>query len=97
MLLPQPWGDVSLYIIKYITCEGQETIVFNYHFLVLNHLQHRQLVKLPYFLLENLKHMPVVVKVVSHLETCVTNHDLIKLIIMDALEHEGRSWEEFMR
>lgn len=37
--LPQPWADVSLYLIKYINCEGTTTIVFNYHFPLLNHLQ----------------------------------------------------------
>lgn len=36
--LPQPWDDVSLYLIKYITCEGRATIVFNYNFPLLNHL-----------------------------------------------------------
>jgi len=40
--------------------------------------------------------MFVPMKVVVHMENCITNHGLIKLIIMDALECQGRSWEEFM-
>lgn len=89
--LPWPWGDVALYIIKYITYEGRETIMFNYHFSLLNHLRHRQLVNLPYFLLENIMHMFVAVNTNAYPETCVTNHGLIKLIVLDALERQGRS------
>ena len=47
LLLPQPWEDATLYLIKYITCEGREKIVFNYHFPLLNHAQHQQMIKLP--------------------------------------------------
>lgn len=38
LLLPQSWVDVTLYHIKYVTSEGREKIVFNYHFSLLNHL-----------------------------------------------------------
>lgn len=62
--LPQAWGDVSLYIIEYITYEGRETIVSNYHFALLNHLHHGKLVNIPYFLLENIRHMSVAVNIV---------------------------------
>lgn len=40
--------------------------------------------------------MVVPVKVVAHPKTCVTNHGLIKLIIMDDLECQVWSWEDFM-
>lgn len=89
--LPQPWNDVALFIIKYITCEGSETIVFNYRFPLLNHLQHSQLINLSYFLLENLKHMVVMVKAYSHRESCITNHGLIKLIILESRRSKGEA------
>lgn len=57
--LPQPWEDVALFIITYITCEGRVTIVFNYQFPLLNHLRHELFINLPYFLMENLKHMSI--------------------------------------
>lgn len=83
--LPQPWEGLSLYFIKYITHGGREKIVFNYHFPLLNHLQHQQLINLPYFLLGNIRHMVPIVKTASHLKTCVTNHGLIKIIVPDSL------------
>lgn len=36
--LPQQWADVLIYLIKYITHEGRETIAFNCHLPFLNHL-----------------------------------------------------------
>lgn len=40
--------------------------------------------------------MSSVVKIVAHPKSCVTNHELIELIVLDALERQGKSWEEFM-
>lgn len=97
MSLPQPWVDVALFLIKYITCEGRATIMFNYHFPLLNHFCHEQQINLSYLLLGNIGHMATTVKMTAHPETCVTNHCLIKLIVLDALSQQGKKWEEFMR
>ena len=83
--LPHPWEDVSLGLIKYITWVGISTIVFNYHLPLLNHLRHQQIINLPFYLLGNIKHMAAIVKTTTHSEACVTNHGLIKLIVLDAL------------
>lgn len=32
-----------------------------------------------------------------HPKTCVTNHGLIKLIVLDDLSQQGKNWEEFMQ
>jgi len=54
------WSEVSLQIMKYITCEGQFSIVYGYHFLVLSELRHgmdlplEQKLSIPYFLLQSL-------------------------------------------
>ena len=85
MPLPHPWEDVALGLIKYITYEGRSMIVLNYHFPLLNHLRHHQRIKLPFYLLGNIKHMAVEVKTATHPEACVTNHGVIKLIVLDAL------------
>ena len=39
-LLP-PWNEVSLQIMKYITCEGRFSIVYAYHFRLLTELRHQ--------------------------------------------------------
>jgi len=83
--LPKPWPDVALYLIKYITFEGRIKIVSNYNFPLQNHLWDQQLINLPYFMVGNIRHMVVAMKTTAHLEMCVTNHDLIKLIVVNAL------------
>ena len=37
---PTPWGEVVLYVCKFITCEGRFSLVFANHFKILNHLRH---------------------------------------------------------
>ena len=93
--LPHPWAAVTLGLIKYITCEGRSMIVFNYHFPLLNYLQHQQNINLPFYLLGNIKHMVATVKKTTHPEACVTNHGIINLIVLDALGQQGKTWEEF--
>ena len=41
--------------------------------------------------------MVATVKTVAHLEACVTNHRLIKLIMLDALGQQRKTLEEFKR
>jgi len=54
------WSEVSLQIMKYITCEGRFSIVYGYHFLLLTELRHQmdlpaeQKLSIPYFLLQSL-------------------------------------------
>ena len=55
-LLPL-WSEVSLQIMKYITCEGRFSIVYGYHFRLLTELRHQMdlpaenKLSIPYFLL----------------------------------------------
>ncbi len=55
--LPHPWGEVSYQIMKYISCEGRFSIVYGYHFRLLNELRYgmdlpvARKLNLPYFLL----------------------------------------------
>jgi hypothetical protein len=35
------WSEVSLQIMKYITCEGRFSIVYGYHFRLLTELRHQ--------------------------------------------------------
>ena len=51
------WSEVSLQIMKYITCEGRFSIIYGYHFRLLTELRHhmdlplKQKLSIPYFLL----------------------------------------------
>ena len=54
------WSEVSLQIMKYITCEGRFSIVYGYHFQFLTELRHQmdlpseQKLSIPYFLLQSM-------------------------------------------
>jgi len=58
-LLPL-WSEVSLQIMKYITCEGRFSIVYGYHFRLLTELRHqmdlpaKDKLSIPYFLLQSM-------------------------------------------
>lgn len=58
--LPYPWNEVSYQLIKYISCEGRYSVVYDYHFRLLEELRfgaetpphHRP--NIPYFLQQSL-------------------------------------------
>jgi hypothetical protein len=39
--LPEPWGKVTEFIKRYITCEGRYQVVYFSDFILLSHLRHR--------------------------------------------------------
>lgn len=71
-------------------------MVFNYHFMLLSHLLLGELVNMPYFLLESLKNMAHFVQHSQLPHTCVTNHGLVKLLILHTLEQQSQNWVEFV-
>jgi hypothetical protein len=60
-IIPQPWPEVAYHIIKYISYEGRMSVVYAYHFILLDqlrYLSHQQPEKslnIPYFFLQSLK------------------------------------------
>jgi hypothetical protein len=99
-LLP-PWNEVSLQIMKYITCEGRYSIIYAYHFRLLNELRHQidlpaaQRLSIPYFLLQSL--IECSTKLKDGIPDQIAHHGLIKLLVEDAL-HSYKvplAWESF--
>ena len=99
--LSPPWNEVSLQIMKYITCEGRFNIVYAYHFRLLTELRHRidlpveQKLSIPYYLLQSL--MECATKLREGIPDQIAHHGLIKLLVEDAL-HSYKvplSWESF--
>ena len=99
--LSPPWNEVSLQIMKYITCEGRYSIVYGYHFRLLTELRHRselpveKKLSIPYFLLQSL--IECATKLKDGIPDQVAHHGLIKLLVEDAL-HSYKvplSWESF--
>jgi len=99
-LLP-PWDEVSLQILRYITCEGRFSIIYGYQFRLLTELRHHsdlpveKRLSIPYFLLQSL--MECVTKLKEGIPDQVAHHGLIKLLVEDAL-HSYKvplAWEAF--
>ena len=53
--LPEPWNDVFLIIMKYLTLKGRYGVFYYYQFPLLNHFHNRDLVCLPFFLMHALE------------------------------------------
>jgi hypothetical protein len=64
--------------------------------MLLSHLHHGQLLNIPYFLLESLKSMTGSVRHSKHPQTCITNHGLIKLLVIHALRKRNATWHELI-
>jgi hypothetical protein len=79
--LPEPWGKVSEFVKRYITCEGRYQVVYFSDFVLLSHLRHQKLINIPYYLLHCLHNMAHFVKKSKHPMNCLSNHRLIGLLI----------------
>ena len=99
--LSPPWDEVSLQILRYITCEGRFSIIYGYHFRLLTELRHHsdlpveKKLSIPYFLLQSL--MECTSKLREGVPDQVAHHGLIKLLVEDAL-HSYKvplAWEAF--
>jgi len=95
------WSEVSLQIMKYITCEGRFIIMYGYHFCLLTELRHKmdlpskQKLSILYFLLQSL--IECSTKLKEGTQNQLAHHGLIKLLIEDALHTYTVpfSWEVF--
>jgi hypothetical protein len=79
--LPIPWGKVSEFVKRYITCEGRYQVVYFSDFILLSHLRHQKLINIPYYLLHSLHNMAHFVKKSKNPKNCISNHRLIGLLI----------------
>ena len=93
--LPQPWNQVTVFLKKYITCEGRYQVVYHYEFPLLSHLHHRALLNIPYYFLKELHHMAWFVQATKHPLTSLTHHVLIKIIILRTIAQHNITWGQF--
>ena len=83
--VPIPWGEVALRVYKFITCKGRFSLVFDYHFKILNHLRHHKYISMPYFMWKSLELMRRMVKGSKNPDTSLSYHGLIRLLVEDSL------------
>ena len=94
--LPIPWDQVFVFLNKDITCEGRYRIVYISDFILLSHLHHNRLLNMPFYLLRYLQSMAQYVKSSQNTVSSLTNHGLIKLLVLRALAHQNLTWEQFV-
>jgi len=86
--IPYPWDEVSYHIIKYISCEGRYSVVYGYHFRLLQELRFgenkppQNRLNISYFLLKSMIDMTIKLQEGKHQQ--LAHHGLIKLILEDA-------------
>jgi hypothetical protein len=79
--LPEPWGKVSDFLKRYITCERRYQFVYFSDFILLSHLRHQKIINIPYYLLHSLHNMAHFVKKSKHPMNCLSNHKMIGFLI----------------
>ena len=91
------WVEPIKVLQSYITCEGRYAFIFKYHFRFLQHLSNESKMNLPFFLLKILQKMSCRIKEhQNHTRQSIFHHRLIKLIINNVLQREGKTWEYFL-
>ena len=79
--LPPPWPKVDEFVEHYLTCEGRYQVVYQHDFVLLNHLRHGKLVKIPYYLLGCIRNMSYYCRRVKFPLLSLTHHCLVHLLI----------------
>ena len=79
--LPPPWPKVAKFVKHYLTCEGCYQVVYQHDFVLMSHLRHGRLVKIPYYLLGCIKNMSYYCRRVKFPALSLTHHRLCQLLI----------------
>jgi hypothetical protein len=95
--LDEEWQHLFKGIQLYITSEGRYDKLMMYHFKLMDHFSGKTPINLPYFLYHSL------IKVCNRIrarplsiKSTLCHLGLIKLIILQELKLQGRSWEHFL-
>ena len=89
--LPYPWSEVGYQLIKYISYEGRYSVVYGYHFRMLEQQRFgvetpvHQRLSIPYFLMQSLIDSNKKVKEWNSQQ--LAHHGLIRILIEDALQN----------
>ena len=99
-VLPAALGELWVELVKtiqsYITCEGRKDVVRPRHLKILAVLKQKCSVNLPAFLNSLLHDVAWSMKKAQHVESVVSHHGLIRLIVSHSLAQQQSSWEELI-
>ena len=94
----KPGWRVPLEVVQnYITCDGRYDRVLKCHLKLLLHIHGVIQLNLPFYLLKSLQKMIFKVqKYPSHTARSIYHQGLIKLLVLNQLDKEGRSWSSLL-
>jgi hypothetical protein len=94
--LKEEWRNTLPVVQKYITCEGRFATTYRYHMRFLLHLNGNNRMNLPFFLLKSLTKMAN--KIQTHPKNAqysLFHQGLIKVLVMQELNKNQTTWEQF--
>jgi hypothetical protein len=95
--LDEEWQHLFKGIQLYITSEGRYDKLMMYHFKLMDHFTGKTPINLPYFLYHSLSKVCKRIRAQPlSLKIALCHLGLIKLIILQELKQQGRSWEHFL-
>jgi hypothetical protein len=95
--LEEEWQELFKGIQLYITSEGRYDKLMMYHFKLLDHFTGKTLLNLPFFLHKSLTKVCKKIRAQPlSMKNTLCHFGLIKLIILEELRQQGRSWQHFL-
>lgn len=94
--LGELWVELAKTIQSYITCEGRKYVVRPRHFKLLVVLKQKCSINLPIVLNSLLHDIAQSIKMAHHVDSVVSHHLLIRLIVNHNLTQQQGSWEELI-
>jgi hypothetical protein len=95
--LDEEWQDLFKGIQLYITSEGRYDKLMMYHFKLMDHFTNKTPINLPYFLYHSLTKVCRRIRAQPlSIKNTLCHLGLIKLILLQELKQQGRTWEHFL-
>ena len=96
--LEDHWKTVMIAVREYITCEGRYEHIYRFHMRFLLHLTGQNRMNLPYFFIKDLiKISKKIQKNPSSIETGLSHHSFITMLVFDQLRRNKLSIRNFLQ
>lgn len=83
---------------RVIACAGRYSYYQAYHLRILAHFENNQAMNFPYFFYKSLEKMASLTqKNIVNPKASLCHHGLVKILVMDALNKQGRNWTNFVQ
>jgi hypothetical protein len=95
--LKDEWNTPLEILQRYLTCEGNYALIFQYHIQILLHFEFDQQLNFPYYLWKSLRKMSSQVKKnEKNPSKSLYHHGLVIILIIEELSKRNEMWESFI-